>query len=165
MHHARILSISAALALAACSSPDSSHHPAGPAPDAKAPAKDEKAAENTAFEGTEWRLVDVGGVAAIQGRGDRPASVAFDREAASVRGTSGLNSFFGPYAVDGAKLRVENLALTKMAGPPELMQQESAFVGALHSARSWNVHGDELELLDEKGAVVARLRAANRVSS
>jgi heat shock protein HslJ len=160
MNRARILSISAALALLACSSPDSSSPPAGSAPGAKAPAEDAKPTASTAFEGTEWRLVDVGGVTAIPGRADRPASVSFDRESASVHGTSGLNSFFGPYALDGAKLRVENVAMTKMAGPPELMQQESAFVSALHSARSWRVNGDELELLDEKGAVLARLRAA-----
>lgn len=113
------------------------------------------------IEGKEWRLVDVGGKAAIPGIGTRTASISFDAKAASVRGNSGLNSFFGPYAVDGAKLRIENLAMTRMAGSPELMAQESAFTAALHSARAWRVKGDVLELLDEKNAVLASLRAGS----
>ena len=122
------------------------------------PGPDEAVA-SAGLEGTEWRLVDVGGKAAIPGLGTRTASISFDAQAASVRGNSGLNSFFGPYAVDGTKLRIENLAMTRMAGSPELMAQESAFTAALHAVRGWRVMGDVLELLDAAGLTTARLRA------
>lgn len=118
-----------------------------------------EASSNRPLEGTEWRLVDVGGKPAIPGVGARTASIAFGPDTGSVRGNSGLNSFFGPYAVDGAKLRIENLAMTRMAGSPELMAQETGFVAALHAARTWRVKGDVLELLDEKGATLTTLRA------
>ncbi len=131
-------------------------------PQSKAPESGaHEASANLPLEGTEWRLVDVGGKPAIPGVGSRTASIAFGPDTGSARGNSGLNSFFGPYAVDGSRLRIENLAMTRMAGSPELMAQESAFVAALHAARSWRVKGDTLELLDEKGAILATLRATS----
>ena len=111
------------------------------------------------FAGTEWRLVEVGGQAAIPGSGTRFAFLSFDAEASSVRGHSGVNSFFGPYALDGKSLRVENLALTRMAGSPELMQQESAFTSAIQAARSYRIAAEELQLFDGTGATLARLLA------
>jgi len=111
------------------------------------------------FAGTEWRLVDVGGRAAIAGNGTRVAFLAFDAEASSVRGHSGVNSFFGPYALDGDALRVENLAMTRMAGSPELMDQESAFTTAIQAARSYRISAEELRLLDGGGTTLARLVA------
>jgi heat shock protein HslJ len=158
MNHAPILASQLLLALAAgCSSPRDDARAPDPAP---ADGAESEPVKDAPFEGTEWRLVDVGGKAAIPGQGARGAFVAFDREAATVRGNSGLNSFFGPYALDGAKLRIENLGMTRMAGSPELMAQEYAFGAALHAARSWRVKGDTLELLDGAGAKLAVLRAA-----
>ena len=112
-----------------------------------------------ALTGTEWRLVDVSGQAALPGSGSRVAFLSFEAEASSVRGHSGVNSFFGPYALDGQSLRIERLGVTRMAGPPELMAQESAFTGAIQAARSYRIVGDELHLLDGAGAALARLIA------
>lgn len=129
---------------------------AGPStPEAATPAP----APSLRLEGPEWSLVDVGGKAPVAGLGSRKAFVSFDVDAGSLRGNSGLNSFFGPYALDGSKLRIENLAMTRMAGPPELMEQETAFVAALHAARSWRLDGHALLLLDEKGVQLARFAA------
>lgn len=158
MNHAPILASLLVLALAAgCSSTRDDTPGPKPEPGESAPSEPTKDAP---LEGTEWRLVDVGGRAAIAGHGARGAFVAFERDAATVRGHSGVNSFFGPYALDGAKLRIENLGMTRMAGSPELMAQEFAFVAALHAARGWRVEGDALELLDGAGAKLALLRAA-----
>jgi len=111
------------------------------------------------FAGTEWRLVEVGGRSVIAGQGTRVAFLSFDADASSVRGHSGVNSFFGPYALDGATLRVETLALTRMAGAPELMEQESAFTSAIQAARSYGIAAEELQLRDGAGATLARLLA------
>lgn len=123
-------------------------------------SSDSGAAANVTFEGTTWLLADVGGKAAIPGVGTRRASLSFGADSGSVTGNSGINSFFGPYALDGAHLRIENLAMTRMAGSPELMAQESAFTAALSATRSWRLRGQILELLDEKGSLLASLRAA-----
>ncbi len=173
MKHALALVLSSALFVTACSSPDhgatGAEKPVPPTsaptkPDVPAPTPTESEIEvldaNAPLEGTEWRLVEVGGQSAVPGLRDRAAAVTFTREGGGVHGSSGINSFFGPYSVDGETLRIENLGMTRMAGPPELMKQESAFVAALHAARKWKVHGNSLELIDEKGVVIARLRAA-----
>jgi heat shock protein HslJ len=149
MKHVLLLCALAALSAACASRETASDAPAG---GGAAPAA-------RALAGTEWRLVEVGGRAAIAGLGERVAFLRFDGPASSVHGSSGLNTFFGPYAQDGARLRVENLALTRMAGPPELMAQEQAFTAAIQAARAFRVAGEELALLDPDGALLARLRA------
>ncbi|MCY2960410.1 MAG: META domain-containing protein [Planctomycetota bacterium] len=139
--------------LGACGAPSKDASPKAPDVEATAPGS------SVPLEGTEWLLVDLGGKPAIAGVGTRKASLSFTGDSGSLRGNSGLNSFFGPYALDGSKLRIENLAMTRMAGPPELMEQEGAFVATLCVARSWRVEGDVLVLVDEKGATLATLRA------
>lgn len=168
MNHRSALVLPSLLFVAACSSPDraapGSPTPGPPPVTPTMPDPTESPTEvpgaNAPLEGTEWRLAEVGGKPAVVGLRDRVPSVTLTREGGGVHGSGGINSFFGPYSVDGEKLRIENLGMTRMAGPPELMDQESAFVAALHAARKWKVHGNSLELLDEKGAVIARLRAA-----
>ncbi len=151
------------LSLGACSSSHQSRPPAESVPvqpDRPADSESSPAVPSIPFAGTEWRLVEVGGKAAQPGFRERVASVTFAPEGGGVHGSGGINSFFGPYALDGDKLRIENLGMTRMAGPPELMDQESAFVAALHAARAWKIRGDTLELADETGTMLARLRAA-----
>lgn len=138
--------------LGACGAPSKDASPTAPEVDSTATAA------SVPLEGTEWLLVDVGGKPAIPGAGTRKAGVSFTGDSGSLRGNSGLNSFFGPYALDGSNLRIENLGMTRMAGPPELMEQETAFLAALHAARSYRLVGSELHLLDAGGATLARLR-------
>jgi len=111
------------------------------------------------FEGTTWQLIELRGNVALPGRNSEPPYAMFQADVASVRGHGGVNSFFGPYVKDGTTLRIERLASTRMAGPTELMDQESALLTALQSARSWRVTGDVLELFDARGAMLARFRA------
>ena len=158
MKHAPALLLSTVLALvAACESTSSNPATSEPDPEGTGPKETQA---NAPLEDTEWLLVEVGGKPAIPGVGTRKASVSFGSDSGSVSGNSGLNSFFGPYAVDRAKLRIENLGMTRMGGSPELMEQETAFTAALHAARSWSVRGNSLELHDEKGVAIARLRTA-----
>jgi heat shock protein HslJ len=117
--------------------------------------------ETKPFEDTTWQLLELRGAAARPGLKSEPPSVRFQADVSSVHGHGGVNSFFGPYVLDGSTLRVDQLAATRMAGPSELMDQESALLTALQAARSWRVTGDVLELFDVRGAMLARFQASS----
>jgi len=69
-----------------------------------------------------------------------------------VSGSGGVNRYNGAYEVDGASISVGPLASTKMAGEPELMEQEAAFLKALEASTQWTVVRGRLELRDAEGA-------------
>lgn len=107
---------------------------------------------------THWMLVEVRGVPVAPGAG-RPPYILFDPKKKRVTGYGGVNSFFGGYETSGGELRMPRLASTRRAGPPELMDLESAFFKALSATASYRIRGDTLELLDSSGGAVARFRA------
>ncbi len=106
---------------------------------------------------THWILVEVKGTSVAPGTG-RPPYILFDPEKKRVTGYGGVNSFFGGYETSGDELRMPRLASTRRAGPPELMQLESAFFGALAATRSYRMTENGLQMLDPGGGVVARFR-------
>ena len=65
-----------------------------------------------------------------------------------------MNRYNGPFTVDGAAISIGALATTKMAGEPELMAQEQAFLAALQASATWRVVRGALELRDEDGAAM-----------
>lgn len=148
-----------ALALTACPSPrvpgtaDSSGAMA--VPDTSAPA-----APAAALEGTEWRLVDIGG---------QPSPAAADStrhpdftllaEGRKVQGSAGCNRMRGTYQVDGDKLKFGPLATTRMACPA--MHTETAFLKALKQTTRYEISGSSLTLYGADTAV-ARLEAATK---
>ena len=69
-----------------------------------------------------------------------------------VAGSGGVNRYNGAYEVDGASISIGPLGSTKMAGEPELMEQEAAFLKALESSTQWTVVRGRLELRDADGA-------------
>jgi heat shock protein HslJ len=67
-------------------------------------------------------------------------------------GSAGCNSYFGQYALDGSKISVTMGGSTMMfCAPPELMDQEQAFLSALGQAGFWVIQGDELRLAGTDG--------------
>ncbi len=60
---------------------------------------------------------------------DAAPTIAFGDGRAS--GWAGVNRFMGSYALEGATLTIGPLAMTRMAGPPERMEQESRLAAAL----------------------------------
>jgi heat shock protein HslJ len=69
-----------------------------------------------------------------------------------IGGSGGVNRYHGAYEVDGASISIGPLASTKMAGEPELMDQEAAFLKALEASTQWTVVRGRLELRDADGA-------------
>jgi len=73
-----------------------------------------------------------------------------------VAGSLGCNTYTAGYAVDGNALAIAKAALSGMfcEQPAGLMDQETAFVEALESARSFELETDQLRVLNDQGQVV-----------
>lgn len=71
----------------------------------------------------------------------------------TASGNGGVNTYSGPFTVDGAQLKIGPLAATMMAGPEKLMTQETQFLTALQNAKEWSVVSGRLELRDSEGAI------------
>ncbi len=90
------------------------------------------AGEGEALAGTRWqleRLVSKG----VEERPPAPVSLAFGAET-GVTGNAGVNDYVGRVSVapDGAlRWTARGLAMTRMAGPPEVMQFEARYLHAL----------------------------------
>ena len=78
----------------------------------------------------------------------------------SAAGSGGCNTFNTTYVVDGASIRFDPVASTRMACEPEVMTQETAVFGALESAASFDVEGDVLTLDDVDGGFLVSFRAS-----
>jgi copper homeostasis protein (lipoprotein) len=112
---------------------------------------------NATLENSYWKLLEVGG---------RPARVVDNIPEPNLRltpakklarGSTGCNSFTGPYELSGDSLRFGQLVSTLRAcTDPEINRQERAFLDALGATRTWRVTGDTLVLNGEAGQV-ARL--------
>jgi heat shock protein HslJ len=74
-----------------------------------------------------------------------------------VSGSSGCNRYTGVLTAAGSELRVGDVAMTRMACPPAVMEVESRFVTALEAVRSYRLAGDTLELADRSGRRRLRL--------
>lgn len=69
-----------------------------------------------------------------------------------ISGRSGVNSYNGPVKTDASgSFSAGQLATTLMAGSPEAMRAESAYLKLLAAAKSYLVSGDKLTLLDGNG--------------
>lgn len=75
-------------------------------------------------------------------------------EGGRIAGTTGLNRIGGQFQGD---FPLTPLAVTRMAGPPALMEQEGALLGWLQRADGFHLDGDILNLV-EKGEMVIVLR-------
>jgi heat shock protein HslJ len=151
--------------LAACPSPRASGTAdsvgASATPDSSAPvapAAPAPAAPAAPLEGTEWRLVDIGGQPSPAGA-DSTHHPGFTllAEGRKVQGSAGCNRMKGTYHLDGQKLKFGPLATTRMACPA--MQTETAFLKALEATTRYEVSGSSLTLYGADTAV-ARLEAA-----
>ncbi|NHQ91233.1 META domain-containing protein [Janthinobacterium lividum] len=75
-----------------------------------------------------------------------------------VHGFTGCNQVMGGYTLAGTALRFTQLASTRMACPPPLMQLESAVLANLNSVTGYRFDGQFLVLLKD-GAPVARFES------
>lgn len=115
------------------------------------------------LEGTTWKLASMEAI---------PASVAdaepefftlwFDAADTLVSGRTNCNRFFGKYSLEGRKLEMKNLGMTRMACPD--MQYEDAFVRMLDEVNRYGIKDGELTFYAGDRAL-ATFRAAAQAAA
>lgn len=113
-------------------------------------------APQAGLAGSEWVVEDIGGRGVV----DRlRTSMAFGAEG-RVSGSGGCNRFTGGYTLDGASLRLGQMASTRMACVPATMDQERRFFDALAAVTGWRLENGLLHLTGARGATLIRLSRA-----
>lgn len=108
--------------------------------------------------GTQWELKSIEGLSLPETM--RPPYIRFDADGARLSGFSGVNRISGGYTEIGDQIRLGNLAGTKMAGSPEAMAFEIAFMQMLRGDIAWTIEGDRLTLKSEGGATIQLISTA-----
>jgi len=80
----------------------------------------------------------------------------------TVSGSTGCNNYRGGVDMDGTAIQFGLLAATRKMCAPAISGQEIVFMEALGTARNWRRLGSTLELVDENGTAVMRLRISTR---
>jgi copper homeostasis protein (lipoprotein) len=111
------------------------------------------------LSGTTWKLSQLDGRLALSEAEATPATMQLDITTQRVTGSTGCNRFSGGFVLEGDRIRFSPAALTRMACPAAAMLQESAFAAMLGKAARLKVSGQQLEIQDEAGGVIARFDA------
>jgi heat shock protein HslJ len=114
-------------------------------------------AHNVALVNTYWKLVEIKGAAVTVTDNQREPHIVLNAER-RVAGSDGCNRMMGGYQVSGNNLQLTQMAGTRMA----CMQgaEQAQLIGAtLPQVARYKIAGDEMELRDTKGAVIARFKA------
>lgn len=106
--------------------------------------------------GTTWKLAQIDGRLAIAAPEGNPATLTLDEGAQRASGSTGCNRYTSGFVLEEGQVRFSPAAMTRMACPAAAMQQETAFAAMLGKAARLKVSGQQLEVLDEAGAVIAR---------
>jgi heat shock protein HslJ len=73
-----------------------------------------------------------------------------------VSGSASCNNYVSLYTIEGDNLTVSLPAMTRQecVNPPDIMLQETGYLGDLTVAVSYQIKGSELQLLDEEGRII-----------
>jgi putative lipoprotein len=156
------LRIAFVFVVAACSGKPSSETSSTPADTATkaAPTADTTAAASPGIRDTRWNLVALGDKALTPADTQRATPhIILAPDSKQVSGSGGCNRMFGVYELNGNNLRFSGVGSTKMACKGG-MQTETQFLGSLLRVKTWKMAGQQLELSDSTGAVLARFEAA-----
>lgn len=80
------------------------------------------------LEGVTWKLWELSGNEISPAGEADPVTITFDPATGQVSGFSGVNRFHGSYTIDDSVISFGPVISTRMAGAPELMELESAFL-------------------------------------
>ena len=124
-------------------------------------AHKEKAPDPASLVGT-WELTRLAGLAV-----EKSSQAPFIQFGANntVAGSTGVNRFNGktdPAQLSLGGIKLDQLATTRRAGEPAMMELESKFLRAMAGATRWRVKGSELVLSNESGEQLAFRRTEER---
>ena len=106
-----------------------------------------------------WLAEDLMG----QGVIDRAQSTFEFSENGDVTGNAAVNRFNSQAEITGNKITFRPFAMTKRAGPPALMAQESRFVSVLNNAAGFRIDNNgRMFLIDASGKEIARFTRMER---
>jgi heat shock protein HslJ len=111
------------------------------------------------LRGTHWKLVRLGEAPLEVSAGQAEPYLVFASDALQVSGSGGCNRLTGGFTLEGDRVHLGPLAATRMACTNG-MQQEQRFLESLNHVEGYRMSGQQLELLDGSGAVLARFEAA-----
>ena len=107
--------------------------------------------------GIEWRPALLG---AEEIASDSGLFVIFEVDG-SIKGNGGCNNFSGSLQMSEGELSVGELASTRMACPPEIMDREVAFMRALQDTAQFEMGENSLQLIGAGKVLLAELVAKN----
>jgi heat shock protein HslJ len=128
---------------------------AQPSPHSAAPSHPKAAAS---LENTHWQLVRLGNMPVMTDSQRQQPYLTFDAKSLRMTGSGGCNRLTGSYKRNGDQLTFGQIASTRMACV-QGMETENAFLQALQHVTTWKIAGNQLELLDAAGNLVARFEA------
>ena len=114
----------------------------------------------TGLAHTRWRPILVGDRDVVLSGQQREPWIVLDPRGMRVTGSAGCNRLSGSYEASGTTLRFGPLITTRMFCATG-MDLETAFLRALEETRRFRASGRILELLDERGRLLARLEERN----
>jgi putative lipoprotein len=110
------------------------------------------------LRGRLWKLTHLGNAPVTVAPRQAEPHLIINSVTRSVGGSGGCNRFTGSYELNGDRLSLGPITATLMACA-EGMETEKSFLEALGGVRGWRIAGQQLELLDAAGNVVARFEA------
>ena len=117
-----------------------------------------RVAASESLENTYWKLMQLGDTQVTTAPRQKEAHLIFNSLTGKVNGSGGCNRLSGTYQVSSGRLSLGRMVATMMACT-EGMETEQAFLGTLEKVSGWRVAGQQLELTDDGGSVVARFEA------
>ncbi len=114
-----------------------------------------------ALAGVEWQAVMVNnGKEAVTSVLASTEITAQFSEDGRLTGKSGCNTYNTTYKTDGSAISIQPAATTRMACPPEVMEQEAQYLSALQSASKFKLGEKTLELRTAEGALLVSYKSA-----
>ena len=112
------------------------------------------------LEGTAWQAEEIEETGVL----DRaPSTIVFDA-GQKIAGRAGCNRYFGRFEQSGDAVTIKPAGSTRMACPPDVMDQEGKFLSALEAVKTARRESGKLLLLDGSGRVRMRLISISRSS-
>ncbi len=108
------------------------------------------------LENTQWALIELRTESITL---ENKPYLMFAKKSMVVNGFGGCNQLAGSYEVSGQKIKLNNIAATRMFCQ-ESMPVETSFLQSLQAINSYRIEGHELLLLQDE-ALIARFRVAN----
>jgi heat shock protein HslJ len=113
------------------------------------------------LEGTAWQAEEVEGTGVL----DRtPSTIVFDA-GQKIAGRAGCNRYFGTFEQSGDAVTIKPGGSTRMACPPDVMDQDGKFLSALEAVKTARRESGKLLLLDGSGRVRLRLISISRAAA